>query len=211
MPPKHFTPTLSGDSTGAVPDSLFFCRDFLLGAGTVIIQPSTGKVVLIYSPTLGIWFLPKGRKDIGESVEQAALREAYEEAGYRVQFLPLPIPTRAPKGKISPQPSKESVPIQQRFNTEPIYITAECYLKGPKKIATEYFTFWYVTFIGPDAVQEENTRMANEQDYETSLMSVEEALGKLKYSRQVEVVRKAYQLWVETEKNFKDLKLEGTP
>ncbi|KAF8528515.1 NUDIX hydrolase domain-like protein [Hysterangium stoloniferum] len=207
MPPKHFTPTLSGDSTEAIPDSLFFCRDFLLGAGTVIIQPSTGKVVLIYSPSWGMWFLPKGRKDIGESLEQAALREAYEEAGYRVQFLPLSIPTRAPEGKSSPQPSKESVP---GFNTEPIYITSQFYPREGRKVATEYLTFWYVTFIGSDAVQEENTRMADEQDFETSLMSVEEALDKLKYSQQAEVVRKAYQLWVETEKNLKDLKLEGT-
>ena len=51
----------------------------MLGAGMVLIQPSTNKVVLLYDPSRRYWFLPKGRKDVGESLEQAALREAYEE------------------------------------------------------------------------------------------------------------------------------------
>ena len=37
---------------------------------------------MLYSPseTDGQWFFPRGRKDIGESLQQAALREAHEEA-----------------------------------------------------------------------------------------------------------------------------------
>ena len=45
----------------------------------VIVQPSSGKVVLVNDTALGTWFLPRGRKDIGETLEQCALREAYEE------------------------------------------------------------------------------------------------------------------------------------
>jgi 8-oxo-dGTP pyrophosphatase MutT (NUDIX family) len=56
---------------------MFFSENFMLGAGAVIIQPSSGKVVIVQDGTS--WFLPKGRKDLGESIEQAALREAYEE------------------------------------------------------------------------------------------------------------------------------------
>lgn len=66
----------------------------------VVIQPSTLKVVVLYESKEKHWFLPKGRyvglvvycahfdsplrfrKDIGESLEQAALREAHEEAQY---------------------------------------------------------------------------------------------------------------------------------
>jgi len=72
-------PNLSMNSTPAVPSSLWFTSDFLLGAGMVIIQPETEKVVVIYDTERKTWFLPKGRKDVGESLEQAALREAYEE------------------------------------------------------------------------------------------------------------------------------------
>ncbi len=45
----------------------------------VIIQPSSGKVVVVNNTARGTWFLPRGRKDIGETLEQCALREAYEE------------------------------------------------------------------------------------------------------------------------------------
>lgn len=45
----------------------------------LIIQKNTHKVVLVYERAKNYHFLPKGRKDVGESLEQAALREAYEE------------------------------------------------------------------------------------------------------------------------------------
>lgn len=74
-PPTH---PLSERSTGAIPDSIFHPTDFILGAGVVIIQPSTSKIVLV-TDKRERWFLPKGRKDKGETLEQTALREAYEE------------------------------------------------------------------------------------------------------------------------------------
>lgn len=69
----------SRNSTKSIPDSCFWTHDFLLSASMVIIQPSSGKVVLVNDTELGTWFLPRGRKDIGETLEQCALREAYEE------------------------------------------------------------------------------------------------------------------------------------
>ncbi|EDR14516.1 uncharacterized protein LACBIDRAFT_169027, partial [Laccaria bicolor S238N-H82] len=52
---------------------------FMLGAGMVLIQENTHKIVVVYDSRHKKWFFPRGRKDVGESVEQAALREAYEE------------------------------------------------------------------------------------------------------------------------------------
>jgi 8-oxo-dGTP pyrophosphatase MutT (NUDIX family) len=48
----------------------------------VVIQPSSGKVLVVNDTKRGSWFLPRGRKDIGETLEQCALREAYEEVRY---------------------------------------------------------------------------------------------------------------------------------
>ena len=67
----------------------------MLGAGMVIIQPSTGKVVVLreqyqedeHGEIFDRWFFPKGRKDVGESLEQTALREAYEEVRRRALYL----------------------------------------------------------------------------------------------------------------------------
>ena len=69
---------LSDKSTPAIPDSFFHATEFILGAGIVIIQPSTGKIVVVENGE-GRWFLPKGRKDTGESLDKIALREGYEE------------------------------------------------------------------------------------------------------------------------------------
>lgn len=76
--PRLFQP-LSPDSDPGFPDGAYYAADFMLGAGMVILQPATGKVVIVYDSNSKQYFLPKGRKDIGESLEQAALREAYEE------------------------------------------------------------------------------------------------------------------------------------
>lgn len=79
---RFFGP-LSQDSSPGFPDGVYFASDFMIGAGMVILQPSTGKIVVVHDGRTNGWFLPKGRKDVGESLEQTALREAYEEVCLR--------------------------------------------------------------------------------------------------------------------------------
>jgi 8-oxo-dGTP pyrophosphatase MutT (NUDIX family) len=67
----------------------------MLGASMVVIQPSSGKVVVVHNTARHKWFLPRGRKDIGESLEQCALREAYEEVR-RHPALPASPPFPSP-------------------------------------------------------------------------------------------------------------------
>lgn len=69
----------SEDPSGIPADSLFYSANFLLGAGMVVVQPETSKIAVVHDSHSGRWFLPKGRKEIGETLEQAALREVYEE------------------------------------------------------------------------------------------------------------------------------------
>jgi len=187
-------PNLSMNSTPAVPSSLWFTSDFLLGAGMVIIQPETEKIVVIYDTERKTWFLPKGRKDVGESLEQAALREAYEESGYQVEFLPLYTPTRAP---IPPD-----MPISAP-NIEPIYISIIAW--GPRKRSRshkrdnggEYLSFYYVGQITVDAVHQEGTGMPDEQSFTTHLLSVDVAVSMVGEIEGL-VVDKAWRLWQNT-------------
>lgn len=140
----------------------------------VIIQPETEKIVMIKDTKLKIWFLPKGRKDVGESLEQTALREAYEEvcnpalnsklflafdaivhelkSGYRAEFLPLYIPTRAPTS-----PNAQNDGYYEPPNTEPIYVSVITWSPRKKRSGTmdnggEYLSFYYVGKIPVDAV-----------------------------------------------------------
>lgn len=66
-----------------------------MSCGTVTIDLARGKVLVIWNSRLKIWQLPKGRRNISESMLEAALRETYEETGYRATPLTLKIPTRA--------------------------------------------------------------------------------------------------------------------
>lgn len=72
-------PRLSSFSSPAAPDSGWSSQNFMLGAGMVIFQPSTHRIVVLYDTVGKYWFFPRGRKDVGESLETTAIREAYEE------------------------------------------------------------------------------------------------------------------------------------
>lgn len=141
-------------------------------------------MVLVYEPALNYWFLPKGRKDIGETLEQAALREAYEESGYRVDFLPLGIPTNS---EPTPESPDEQTYLPPLVNTEPFYISTKAWWKRPQHPdgaahvgdGVEYLTFWYIGYIGDEATREPNTGMLDEKNYQSHLLTYEEAIKKL--------------------------------
>ncbi|KAK2750166.1 hypothetical protein FQN57_004662 [Myotisia sp. PD_48] len=87
--------------------------------GKIPLDPSRSRILLIrWNKTQEI-FLPKGRKNIGETLEGAALRETYEETGFRVTLFPLPIPTLA-----TPVDASESL-RQLSTVTEPFATTIE--------------------------------------------------------------------------------------
>ncbi|KAI0830277.1 hypothetical protein BC628DRAFT_1357220 [Trametes gibbosa] len=196
LPP---VPTIFSElSSPAVPDSLWHAKDFMVGAGMVIIQPSTGKVVVLseeYKDRRGgtrrHWFLPKGRKDRGESLEQAALREAYEESGFHVSFMPLFIPTHAPM-----PPDEREYGYAFPTVSEPIFVGMHEWRKGhwgSDDLGGEYLTFWYVGQIPDDAVVEAGTRMPDEVGYKTHLVSLNVALQLLADSHNLScIVRTAY-------------------
>jgi ADP-ribose pyrophosphatase YjhB (NUDIX family) len=66
-----------------------------ISCGTVTLDPDKQKVLLIWNKTLKIYQLPKGRKNIGEDMLSAAIRETYEETGVVATPLRLKIATRA--------------------------------------------------------------------------------------------------------------------
>jgi 8-oxo-dGTP pyrophosphatase MutT (NUDIX family) len=109
---------------------------FVISCGTVTLDLQQSKALLIrwQNPSGGIeLMLPKGRKNIGETLEDAALRETLEETGYRASLLPLPVPTLA----TSDGTSKQNV-----LTTEPVSVT-ERYRSDVRKII-----FWFAAQAG---------------------------------------------------------------
>jgi ADP-ribose pyrophosphatase YjhB (NUDIX family) len=58
-------------------------------AVTVAVRNAQGELLLIERTDNGLWALPGGALDIGESVVQAARREVYEETGIHVEITGL--------------------------------------------------------------------------------------------------------------------------
>ncbi|KAH9837718.1 uncharacterized protein C8Q71DRAFT_557804 [Rhodofomes roseus] len=239
--------TFSQQSSPSVRNSFWFCSDFMVGAGMVVLQPATGKVLLLYEPRNDRWLLPKGRKDVDESLEQTALREAYEEvrcvfsihaenptesacmcwfisrssalprpgatvweqSGYRVEFLPLYLPTNAP---LSPAGRVHGM----RKCTEPFYASTLTWGNRNKQRPNdevwpgdrggEYITFWYIGQIPRDAVHEADTGMADEKEYQSHLLELDDACEKLRGCEMLQfsrMVKSAHELWLHT-KEFEE-------
>jgi 8-oxo-dGTP pyrophosphatase MutT (NUDIX family) len=58
-------------------------------AVTAAVRNAQGELLLIERTDNGLWALPGGAQDIGESVIQAARREVYEETGVDVEITGL--------------------------------------------------------------------------------------------------------------------------
>ena len=61
-----------------------------------IVRDASGRVLLVQranEPSRGLWSLPGGRVEAGESPEEAAAREVFEETGLRVRVGELVLST----------------------------------------------------------------------------------------------------------------------
>jgi 8-oxo-dGTP diphosphatase len=52
-----------------------------------VVQDADGRIVVVHRPRYDDWSLPKGKLDPGETFEEAALREVWEETGLRARLV----------------------------------------------------------------------------------------------------------------------------
>lgn len=153
--------------------SLYHAAQFVISCGTVTLNLQLSKVLLIrWRNTNGDMelMLPKGRKNIAETLEQAALRETLEETGYTASLLPLPIPTLATSnGNTS---SGDLV-------TEPICV-AERNSGSARKII-----FWFAAQA--DATQTPQQMLQEDEDFEAVWEDVESAKETITYDSDREI------------------------
>lgn len=64
-------------------------RPLLLCGASVIITDKDGKILMLLRSDNDCWCLPGGAMDLGENLEDTALREVYEETGLLVKDLEL--------------------------------------------------------------------------------------------------------------------------
>lgn len=78
---------------------VFSAPNFVTSAGTIILQREERRVVVLSDQKASRFFFPKGRMESGESLEATALREAFEETGYRASLIPI-----RPRHETHPRP-----------------------------------------------------------------------------------------------------------
>ncbi len=67
----------------------YFNGEAIFSAGGVLVDKENNKALLIYKEKIDEWLLPKGRMEKGETIEQTAEREIFEETGYKNKFEKL--------------------------------------------------------------------------------------------------------------------------
>ncbi|KAI5839580.1 hypothetical protein DFP73DRAFT_518621 [Morchella snyderi] len=187
--PTTFTPP---------PSTHWPSSNFVLAAGTATFQPSTGKVLLIQDTSRtrpGIpresctWFLPRGRKDIGESIEACAVRETLEEAGYTATLLRAPHATLQPSGSGG---GRSHGPHTEAFHLQFLHDILRSPLRLPETLGDLrlYAAFWFLCTIPADAMRVSDYGAhfvgAHERGYDSELVEVSEAVqllsgGRLEY------------------------------
>ncbi|KAI0467623.1 NUDIX hydrolase domain-like protein [Xylaria cf. heliscus] len=171
------TSTSTSASTGK---SLHFSDSFVISCGTVTIDTKTSKVLLIRWRKTGEVFLPKGRKDVNESLDQTALRETYEETGSRVQLLPVPITTLATSPS-SLDSLDESAGLTA--STEPIAV-AQRVTNGTLKII-----FWYVASGDSTAAPQDRPQQQENEDFDTLWVPFDETESTLSFDDDQRIAR----------------------
>ena len=129
--------------------SIFFSDQFVISCGTVSLDVTTSRVLLIRLRKTGEFVLPKGRKDLGETLEETAKRETFEETGVRVELLPMTSNTLAT--------TPSSATHRPHLVTEPIGVTQRFTRQGVLKII-----FWYLAAGDSAAVPEGGTQQEDE-------------------------------------------------
>ncbi|KAG8908190.1 hypothetical protein FRB99_008733 [Tulasnella sp. 403] len=169
-----------------------FCDEYHCSAGSVLFRFDTKpspQICILRNRKSSEFVLPKGHKDLGESLEQAAIRETYEETGWPCVFLPTNILTRVPPPGVS---SGDTPREALAATSEAIAVTVRQLDGSPKNVK---FVWWYITQIS-STQQHQDTQMASE-DLEALWLNFDDAVRRLSRpsdrdvaARAVELVRK---------------------
>ncbi|KAF2630904.1 hypothetical protein BU25DRAFT_251966 [Macroventuria anomochaeta] len=165
------------------PTTQYASDKFVESCGAILFDFAERKVCLVkYIPT-NEWLLPKGRRNCGEARETAALREVFEETGYRCILHPVTMSTRAP-----PKDEKGDVADEARIVpnlTEPFMCTTR--LLGEFNIK---FIWWYIAALDKNGT----TKSDGEANFIPEFYSWEEALKTITFEDDRRILERAIEL-----------------
>ncbi|KAH8691961.1 NUDIX hydrolase domain-like protein [Talaromyces proteolyticus] len=175
---------------------LTFSDCFVISCGTVCLDLNQRAVLILRHRGKNQFYFPKGRKNRGETLEDAAVRETYEESGYPCQLLQHNcLSTKAP----CPNQDKRSldslldknVGEKNELHTEPFAVQQWVYQDGVRKLI-----FWFLATADSLQPPHENTQDEGEEkdNFEAHWINIEGALAMLTFEDDRELIRKALEV-----------------
>ena len=161
------------------PTVQYSAEHFVESAGAILLKLSSWEVCIVERIDKQDSVLPKGRRNIGESRSNTALREVYEETGFTAQLLPVCMRTRAPSSDADANCADE--PRWHEKIVEPFLVTQ-------RQLATDEvkFIWWYIA-----VVDEEASRGSGESEFRPIFVSFGNAERRLTFESDRAVLRKA--------------------
>ncbi|KAH7106011.1 hypothetical protein BKA62DRAFT_348491 [Auriculariales sp. MPI-PUGE-AT-0066] len=196
---------------------LYMSPEFVLCAGCILFHFPLGlekdaaagddtarriQVCILHHLTKDEWMLPKGRKDEGESIEQAAVRETYEETGYPCNLLPIDLQTRSPPRGVNIKDNAQG--WMARHTQEPFMISQRTMGSQDQK-----FTFWFVAQTTEDPPMRHEGTQTDSENFDSHFLEPDAAIAQLTFEGDREVVRNAVQVVRAT--YFPDTNLRDEP
>ena len=160
-------------------------ENFVESAGAILFKLSTRQICLVHHEEKDEYLLAKGRRNIRESRETAAIREAEEETGFKCGLLPVTMASRVPHA-VELLKHYRNEPRTYEGIREPFMATHRSLGEGNVKII-----WWYIA-----AIDEEGTQGSGEVEFEAQLFSFDEALKVLTYQLDRDVVQKAIDIFI---------------
>ncbi|KAF9879389.1 nudix domain-containing protein [Colletotrichum karsti] len=178
--PQMYASTVAEMATGR---RFYPSHKFITSCGTVTVDLQSRRILLIYNKRHCIHQLPKGRKNIGENLLEAALRETREETGVAVRPIPLQIRTRA---TLADAPPGAPDITEGTDSTEPV---AVCHYPDPCSGAMK-MVFYFVA-EGSCGLSSDGATGEDRGKFEVVWVGVDEAADKLTFKEDGMVVTKA--------------------
>lgn len=161
-----------------------------MSCGTVTLDLRRAKVLVVWNNRFKLYQLPKGRRNMGESMFDAALRETYEETGLRVTPLELEISTRATPCKVEGSaPSQKSPDVIEGHRSKE-FIGACLYPDPQSETEALKIVYYYAASADSTTIPDTDTQEEWEK-LDAKWIPLSEVASTLRFVAEVKTVMKA--------------------